>query len=222
MYPRQKKVLSLLLSFVACFYLLTLSSSTPAYPYTEEAEPIAEKKDTDTPLLEEAMAAANNLVRLDSTEINNSSITDTVFFTTASTNTEYVSRLYRVSDEILAASTPELLDYFLQSQFMRDMLAKEIAASSVSLLQQKNHEDYFFYHDAFNELIRRDDLTAALDMCARQITTSSIRNNDTYCFKAEFKALSEFLNHSTISSIVSKTVTTDEYSYLAHVYTCIQ
>lgn len=85
---------------------------------------------------------------------------------TAAADGEYLEWLLGAPDEILSASTMELLDYFLNTPFMGQQV---YSCSSTP----NEREIDFSCHEAFRELISREDFTEAVDAYAESILSGS-------------------------------------------------
>lgn len=81
-------------------------------------------------------------------------------------NAECAERLYGAPDEVLSSSTSELLEYFLQSYFMKMELISEAFMSSVPAEPQ---EFDYGCNDAFAELVSRNDFVEVLEEYAGKI-----------------------------------------------------
>lgn len=79
---------------------------------------------------------------------------------------EYMEKVFGAPEEILDGSTEELLDYFLNSMFLRSVTFP--LASSDSVTERQKNAD-FTAHAAFRELLTRSDLIEALANRVRNI-----------------------------------------------------
>lgn len=107
---------------------------------------------------------------------------------TATADPEYLEWLYGAPDEILSASTAELLEYFLTSSFMGQQV---FSCSSTS---DSNDID-FSCHKAFRELISRGDCLEALEDHAGNV----LSRND-HPDKAKFEKL---LAQASVKSLMT-------------------
>lgn len=85
---------------------------------------------------------------------------------TATADPEFVDWILGAPDEIMSASTIELLEYFLNSRFM----GQEVYSCSSTLSNRKSD---FSCHEAFRELISREDCMKALEDYAESIINGS-------------------------------------------------
>ena len=108
----------------------------------------------------------------------------------ASANAKYTEWLFSVPDEIMSASTIELLEYFLESQFMGQQIF------SFSSTPRKRKID-FSRHEAFRELISREDFIEALESYAGSILYSSERD------ELDIAKFEKLLAQPLVKSIIS-------------------
>lgn len=113
---------------------------------------------------------------------------------TASVDSEYFEWLLCVPDEIISASTIELLEYFLKSPFM----GQQIFSCSSTL---EEREIDFSCHEAFRELISREDCIDVLENYAESILNGS-KSDELDRTKFE-KLLAQPLVKSIISDLPS-------------------
>ena len=108
---------------------------------------------------------------------------------------DYLEWYLGAPDEILSASTSELLEYFLESPFMGQSVLSVASTSS----QIREHD--FSCHEAFRELVSREDCVEALETYAGSILYSSETNElDRAMFE---KLLVQPLVKSVISDFLS-------------------
>lgn len=108
---------------------------------------------------------------------------------------DYEEWFFGAPDEILSASTSELLEYFLESPFMISRVL------SVASTPRPIIEHDFSCHEAFRELISREDCVEVLESYAGSILYSSETNElDRAIFE---KLLAQPLVKSIISDFLS-------------------
>lgn len=113
------------------------------------------------------------------------------YVVTAKVNPEYLERMFGAPDEILSGSTLELLEYFLESQFMRE----RIHSYGSSTLVEREFD--FSYHEAFRELVSREDCIEVLESYAGNILYSS--END----ELDIAKLEKILSQPAVKSLIS-------------------
>ncbi len=113
-------------------------------------------------------------------------LTDKFFY--SDVNNEYRDKLLNVSDDILALPTSELLNYFLESEFMQ--FDNDIYSS------EPDFQVDCSWHEAFQELITRSDLLDVLEIYSLNINQGSKYNIDA------FKAV---LGQKEIEKLISDT-----------------
>lgn len=113
---------------------------------------------------------------------------------TAKVDSEYLEWIFGAPEEIISASTIELLEYFLGSPFMGQQI---FSCSSTS----KKREIDFSCHEAFRELISREDCVEVLERYSGSILYSS-ENDELDRTKFE-RLLSQPLVKSIISDLPS-------------------
>lgn len=103
--------------------------------------------------------------RVEETEIIDPTSVSSDYVMTVNVDSEYLEWLLGVPDEIVSASTIELLEYFLESPFV----GQQIYSCSSSF---EEREIDFSCHEAFRELISREDFMEALENYAESILCS--------------------------------------------------
>ena len=93
---------------------------------------------------------------------------DPAYLFTASADPEYLEWLLAVPDEIKCASTGELLGYFLESPFM----GQQLYSSSTFEVREID----FSCHEAFRELVSREDCIEVLEQYAGSFLNDSEYN----------------------------------------------
>lgn len=119
-------------------------------------------------------------------------VMDSDYVMTAKADSEYLEWLLDVPDEIVSASTIELLEYFLESPFM----GQQIYSCSSTF---EEREIDFSCHEAFRELVSREDCIEVLESYAGSILYSS-ENDELDIAKFE-KLLAQPLVESILSDL---------------------
>lgn len=126
---------------------------------------------------------------------------------TTTVDSEYLAWLLGAPEGIISSSTPELLKYFLQSPFM----GQQVYSCSSTL---NNEGIDFSCHEAFRELISREDFAEELEHYAESILYGPISDE---LDKTKFEKL---LVQPLVKSLVSDlTDTAASYPYLQSIYT---
>lgn len=126
---------------------------------------------------------------------------------TTTADAEYSEWLLGAPDEILSASTIELLEYFLASSFM----GQQVYSCSSTM---NSREIDLSCHEAFRELVSREDLMQALEDYAESILNGSKSNE---LEKAKFEKL---LVQPFVESLLSDSESTaTDYPNLRSIYT---
>ncbi len=152
-----KKFFSLVLVILIC-----CSTSLNVFAQTEHlhVEENNVSNGNEEPAVTDTSTLCSGSVIEDSEIVGNS---DYLFVTYA--DSEYLEWLLGVPDEIKCASTSELLEYFLQSPFM----GQQIYSSSTF----EEREIDFSCHEAFRELVSREDCIEVLENYVGTILYSS-------------------------------------------------
>ena len=181
-----KKIFSLILVVLIC-----CSTSMNVFARAEHShvEEIDVSNGNEEPSITNATLISSERVAEESETVINSD-----YVTTAKVDSDYLEWLLGVPDEIVSTSTIELLEYFLESPFM----AQQIYSFSSSF---EEREIDFSCHEAFRELVSREDCIEALESCAGNILYSS-EHDELYRTKFE-KLLSQTLVKSIISELPS-------------------
>lgn len=136
----------------------------------------------------------NNVPAVCENELPNAEISETIgsaefksytFALPAKNFENYLS----IPEEMLSASTAELLKYFLNSTYLIGQLG------ILSSAQYENNENDFSKHKAFEELLNRDDLVPAIKEYASNLST---RENNLI----ELKPFQKFLDQIEIKEII--------------------
>ena len=140
------------------------------------------------------------------TDVDNCSNSKSVAYTSSPSEifkiadipSELYEMRYSVSDEILAESTEKLLEYFLESIYLREIIHGEGLFSSFGLYEKFIESVDLSEHKAFRELISREDFMQTLEKYAKDLLTSSGFDED-----AELK-LQIILRQDSVSSKLSE------------------
>ena len=176
-----KKIFSLTLAILLC-------CSTPITVFTQAEHSHIEENDVSVCIDEAAVTNTASLPLETVTEELEAVITDYVL--TTSLDSEYLEWLLCAPDEILSATTFELLDYFLKSPFMGQQIFSVSATPA-------DREIDFSCHEAFRELISREDCIEVLESYAGSILYGSEKN------ELDITKLEKLLAQPSIKSIVS-------------------
>ncbi len=153
-----KKFFSLILAVLIC-----CSTSMNVFAQTEHshiAENVVANGNEEAAITATASLPSETVI--EESEVAKNS--DYLFTTSA--DSEYLEWLLGVPDEIICASTGELLEYFLESPFM----GQQIYSCSSTF---EGQEIDFSCHEAFRELVSREDCIEALENYAGSILCSS-------------------------------------------------
>lgn len=181
-----KKIFSLVLVVLIC-----CSTSMNVFAQTEHSH--VEENDVangnEEPAITDTTSLSSEIVIEESEIVENF---DYLF--TASADSEYLEWLLGAPDEIICASTSELLEYFLESPFM----GQQIYSFSSTF---EEREIDFSCHEAFRELVSREDCIEVLENYAGSILYSS-ENDELDIAKFE-KLLAQPLVGSILSDLPS-------------------
>lgn len=169
-----KKIFSMMLVFLLCCSASITVFALAEHSHVEENDAFSGNEET---------AIIN--VTSPTSEIDS----DYVFTVTA--DSEYWDWLVGAPDEILSASTIELLEYFLNSRFVEQTIYSY--ASSTMYKRELG----FSCSEAFRELISRDDFMEALEIYAESILSSS-ESSEQDKFKFE-----KLLAQPSVKSLIS-------------------
>lgn len=162
------------------------------------------------------------------TDIKNSLTVKSEYTATVQVDSEYAERLFGAPDEILSASTAELLEYFIKSSFSRSKVFT--CASSLEVLERVNKMDDSS-HRAFRELVGREDCVEELEKYAERILRDTKIGDfykacfddelDEECFEYELdKACFEkLLAQPFIEALVFSEHNIENYPNLQSIYT---
>lgn len=98
------------------------------------------------------------------TDIKNSLAVKSEYTATVQVSAEYAERLFGAPDEILSASTAELLEYFIETSFLRGTVLS--CASTVEVYERQIDCSC---HRAFRELVGREDCVEELEKYAERV-----------------------------------------------------
>ncbi len=130
---------------IALLLILSLFSCITIYAYHNE----------EAHNLENASTANSSKTNVD----NECTSSTELYPTVMPLSDKYLNWLYGASDEVLESSTPELLNHFLESNFIHEVLVYPFYLSSSDL----NYEELDFNDsEIFKELITRADLSVTL------------------------------------------------------------
>ena len=118
---------------------------------------------------------------------------DSDFVQTYIIDSGYSAWLLSVPEEIKSASTGELLEYFLKTPFMGQQIF------SVSSTPMRDSVDLSI-HDAFRELVSREDCVDALEIYAGKILNGEIVD------ELDIKKFEKLLDNSRVKSLVFNSV----------------
>ena len=195
-----KKIFSLILVVLIC-----CSTSLNVFAQAEHSH--VEKNDVsngnEEPAIIDTTSISSEIVPEESETLINPD-----YVVTAKVNPEYLERMFGAPDEILSASTLELLEYFLESQFMRE----RIHSYCSSTLAESEFD--FSCHEAFRELISREDCIEVLESYAGSILYSS-ESDEWVQVKLE-----KILSQPAVKSIISElSPAATSYPNLQSIYT---
>lgn len=192
-----KKLFCVFLVFVMCFSLSTVTSArTTSY--------IAEKNESinDNMKLLDSEEASSDL----ETATENRLYIDPKYIRTIVVDTEKRGWLYNIPNEVMVGPTSELLEYFLQSNYMFEQVF-----SCSSVFSEKGEED-FSRNMAFRELIARDDFVESLDAYAKEILNGK---KDIGFNKVVFQKV---INQPAVQLLVADLADTADYPNLQTMY----
>ena len=176
-----RKIFSLTLAILLC-------CSTPITLFIQAEHSHVEVNYLSNGIDEEVITSTPSLPAETVTEESETAIASDYVLTT-SLDSEYLEWLLGAPDEILSATTFELLDYFLKSPFMGQQIFSVSATPT-------NREVDFTSHEAFSELISREDCIEVLESYAGSILFGS-ENDELDRIKFE-----KLLSQPSVKSIV--------------------
>lgn len=179
----KNKILSLLL----CFFVI-FAFSLPLSAEGQNAESVAERGEYNKTLGENAANEQSTAGDVAAAEKDSSGLVNVLdvfgenlpVFTVQGDSALHET-FYSVPDEILSASTEDLLSYFLNSPYMRDKMTLCSSAPGVPLPRD------FSEHPAFAELLTRDDFLPTL----RSYELSLVNGTDSYEYRAFQKLIEQ-------------------------------
>ena len=131
------------------------------------------------------------------------------YLLTAKVDPDYLEWIFGAPDEILSASTMELLEYFLDTPFLQQQFF--VYSTPVK------PEIDFSCHKAFRELISRDDFVETLENYAGSIL-HGLKSD-----KFDIAGFDEILAQPSVKSIISdSTYSADSYPNLQSIYTAFE
>lgn len=190
-----QKILSLILVVLIC-----CSTSITVFAQTDHShvEENHVSGSNEEPAITDTTSISSKIVPEESETLINPD-----YVVTAKVNPEYLERMFGAPDEILSGSTLELLEYFLESQFMRERIH---SYGSSTLVER---EFNFSCHEAFRELVSREDCIEVLESYAGNILYSS--END----ELDIAKLEKILSQPAVKSLISDLSSAATYSLFA-------
>lgn len=185
-----KKITSLIMVFLLCCLTPIAAFSEAGYSPTEENDPSSDNVAQKDHALTDSNANTNETTTFQNVQMR----INPEYLITIQADPEYLEMLRSAPDEILSASTIELLEYFIQTPFMQ----QEAHPMYMSSLISYPHIDYTSF-EAFRELIARDDFTDALEMYAANICDTSMNNLE----DIDTAAFEMILGQASVISIMS-------------------
>ncbi len=177
-----KKIFSLTLAILLC-------CSTPITVFTQAEHSHIEENYVSNGIDESAITNTASLSSEIVTE-ESETVINSDYVLTTSLDSEYLEWLLGAPDEIMSTTTFELLDYFLKSPFMGQQIFSVSATPA-------DREIDFSCHEAFRELISREDCIEVLESYAGSILYGSEKN------ELDITKLEKLLAQPSIKSIVS-------------------
>ncbi len=197
-----KKFLSIILVFLMC-----CAASITVFAHSEHlhAEENSASGVSEEYAATDVTGASSGIVTAgDRLAINPDFVYDTI-----TVKSEYLERLHDAPDEILSASTMELLKYFLDTPFLQQQFF--VYSTPVK------PEIDFSRHKAFRELISRDDFVETLENYAGSIL-HGLKSD-----KFDIAGFDEILAQPSVKSIISdSTYSADSYPNLQSIYTAFE
>lgn len=142
------------------------------------------------------------------TDIQNSLAVRSEYTATVRMGSEYAERLYGAPDEILSASTAELLGYFVETSFLRGTVLS--CASTVEVYERQIDCSC---HRAFRELVGREDCLVELEKYAELVLRDTKFDIiDKMCFE-------KLLAQPFIEALVFSEHNIENYPNLQSIYT---
>ena len=194
-----KKVSSIVLALLLCLssvsavYADASDSHVTNAPSAGMEQPVAVNND-------QAADASTDTSAQDAAAVN-----PPLHLITTVDNPAFVERMYRVDEETLALPTAELLEYFINSQLVRETISQEGLSSTVGPSSAQLLSIEYTYHDAFCELLTREDFADALEDCAQTL----LAENEVGLF-TDMDALVSILEQSSMQVLVSGMLTSTE------------
>lgn len=192
--------------FFSLVLVVLLCCSTPMNVFAQTEHSHVEGNDVSNgnegSAITNTMSLSSEMIEEESETVINSD-----YVMTTNVDSEYLEWLLGVPDEIISASTIEVLEYFLESPFM----GQQIFSCSSTF---EEREIDFSCHEAFRELVSREDCIEVLESFAGSILYSP-ENDELNLSKFE-KLLSQPLVESLLSDLTSSA---DGYPNLQSMYT---
>ncbi len=196
-----KKIFSVILVLIIC-----CSISITVFSQTDHSH--AER---NAPAALDAGSAIDDSIAPD----HEAKITDWEVYIIPEEDPEFWEESHGAPDEVLSGSTSELLEYFLQTQFIRQRLYSEVYASSFSAIPTEDFD--YSVHEAFRELISREDFLEVLEDHAKTIPDASKSDDD-----EDKRMIEKILAQPRVRSLVSDSANAAyEYPNLQSMYAAL-
>ena len=196
-----KKILSIILVFLMCCAALVTVFAQSEHLHAEEnsASGVSEEyAATDVTGASYVIVTAGDRLAINPD-----------YLLTAKVDPDYLEWIFGAPDEILSASTMELLEYFLDTPFLQQQFF--VYSTPVK------PEIDFSCHKAFRELISRDDFVETLENYAGSIL-HGLKNDE-----FDIAGFDEILAQPSVKSIISdSTYSADSYPNLQSIYTAFE
>ena len=196
-----KKILSIILVFLMCCAALVTVFAQSEHLHAEEnsASGVSEEyAATDVTGASYVIVTAGDRLAINPD-----------YLLTAKVDPDYLEWIFGAPDEILSASTMELLEYFLDTPFLQQQFF--VYSTPVK------PEIDFSCHKAFRELISRDDFVETLENYAGSIL-HGLKSD-----KFDIAGFDEILAQPSVKSIISdSTYSADSYPNLQSIYTAFE
>ena len=196
-----KKILSIILVFLMCCAALVTVFAQSEHLHAEEnsASGVSEEyAATDVTWASSGIVTAGDRLAINPD-----------YLLTAKVDPDYLEWIFGAPDEILSASTMELLEYFLDTPFLQQQFF--VYSTPVK------PEIDFSCHKAFRELISRDDFVETLENYAGSIL-HGLKSD-----KFDIAGFDEILAQPSVKSIISdSTYSADSYPNLQSIYTAFE
>ncbi len=197
-----RKIFSIILVFLLCCSTTITTSAQTEHSHIEENG--ASNVNEETAIINAASSSSEMIIA------NTETIISPDYLFTATADPEYLEWLYGAPDEIISASTIDLLEYFLETPFMGQQVFSCLSTFSTP----NNSEIDFSCHEAFRELISREDFLVALESYAERILNASDSS------ELEINTFEKLLVEPSVESLASDLeCSADSYPNLQSIYT---